>query len=290
MTDRLIITPDGKVGVGNTNPAAKLDVNGSIGFSSGKGYLGYYNVAPYDQAEVGASGSTTSLSLVTNGISRMNIDPNGNVGIGTAAPNAKLHVTGGVTVVDRLHLKGTGGDSGQAPDAYGIYQEAGPWTSPYPDLRISYHTGISYDAYYGYGGHRFFTGYDGTGNPIGLKLQVSDQVYVTGNLVASGTVTQNSDLRLKKNILPLKDISRKIASLKGVTYDWIEPENHSSGRQMGVIAQDVEKVFPEAVIANNEGILSVSYSSLIAPLIEAVKELYGIVSGSNQKMHELEKS
>ncbi|MGZ3790519.1 MAG: tail fiber domain-containing protein, partial [Bacteriovorax sp.] len=44
-------------------------------------------------------------------------------------------------------------------------------------------------------------------------------------------------------------------------------------KQIGLIAQDVEKVFPEAVKKNSEGLLSVSYSNLVAPMIEAVKEL-----------------
>jgi hypothetical protein len=96
---------------------------------------------------------------------------------------------------------------------------------------------------------------------------------VTGNILASGTITASSDKRLKKNIEPVTDSLRKIASLNGVTYDWIEPEKHSQGRQIGVIAQDVEKTFLEAVVHNKDGYLSVSYNGLIAPLIEAVKEL-----------------
>lgn len=47
---------------------------------------------------------------------------------------------------------------------------------------MQYHTGIKYDALAGYGGHRFYTGYDGTGNPSGLKMQISDKVHVTGDI------------------------------------------------------------------------------------------------------------
>lgn len=46
-----------------------------------------------------------------------------------------------------FHFQGVGGDSGITPYYYGIYQESGAWTSPFPDLRIQYHTGIKYDAY-----------------------------------------------------------------------------------------------------------------------------------------------
>ncbi|MDD5305372.1 MAG: hypothetical protein PHS14_19920 [Elusimicrobia bacterium] len=117
------------------------------------------------------------------------------VGIGTTAPNAKLHVAGDVQS-DHLKFPGVGGNSGVAADYYGIYQEAGAWSAPYPDLRVQYHTGISYDAYYGYGGHRFFTGYDGTGNPTGAgpvtgggpTLQITDAVTSGVPIVYSGPV------------------------------------------------------------------------------------------------------
>lgn len=56
-----------------------------------------------------------------------------------------------------------GGDSGAAQDNYAIYQEAGAWTSPYPDLLINYHTGIKMGAYSGYGWIRFFNNAIGAG-------------------------------------------------------------------------------------------------------------------------------
>jgi hypothetical protein len=86
----------GRVGIGTAAPATKLDVAGSVQFGINKGYLGYYNVNPLDQAEIGALGSSTSLSLVTNGISRLNITPAGSVGIGTNSPSYKLEVVGDI--------------------------------------------------------------------------------------------------------------------------------------------------------------------------------------------------
>jgi hypothetical protein len=125
----------------------------------------------------------------------------GNVGIGlgAAVPTSKLHVQGNANVVgdmqaNRVKFPGVGGNSNVAGDYYSIYQEAGGWSHPYPDLRIQYHTGISYDAYQSYGGHRFFTGYDGTGNPSGLQMQITAGVDVTNdlrvgqNLYVAGTI------------------------------------------------------------------------------------------------------
>ncbi len=124
-------------------------------------------------------------NMITTGNTTLARDGAGatRVGIGTSAPAVKLHVVGDVQS-DHLKFPGVGGNSGAAADYYGIYQESGGWAAPFPDLRVQYHTGISYDAYYGYGGHRFYTGYNGTGNPTGAgpvsgggpTLQINDAV------------------------------------------------------------------------------------------------------------------
>lgn len=111
-----------------------------------------------------------------------------------------------------------------------------------------------------------------------LGNAVSDTVYVNynneyaggvrlgGNVYAAGYF-HTSDARLKENIRPVAglDIVKK---LSGVLFNWKD-----SGKEAaGVVAQDVEKIFPEAVIIDSEGIKAVDYDALIAPLIEAVKE------------------
>jgi hypothetical protein len=67
----------------------------------------------------------------------------------------------------------------------------------------------------------------------------------------------------------------KIAELRGVTWEWREdaPEEAKGQPGIGVIAQDVEKVFPELVSTDEQGHKRVAYHGLVAPLIEAVKEL-----------------
>jgi hypothetical protein len=79
----------------------------------------------------------------------------------------------------------------------------------------------------------------------------------------------NSDRNLKKDIKPLKGSLSKILKLEGVSFAW----KNEGDKNVGLIAQDVEKVYPELVITNpSTGLKSVEYGNLVAPLIEAVKE------------------
>lgn len=116
----------------------------------------------------------------------------------------------------------------------------------------------------------------------------SGKVLVTGNLEVTGTFTNPSDLRLKRNLASLPHPLQSILELRGVTYDWRReefPERHfSKDRQMGVIAQEVEAQFPEAVVTSKEGFKSVNYSILVAPLIEAVKEFYAQFVRENESI------
>jgi hypothetical protein len=71
------------------------------------------------------------------------------------------------------------------------------------------------------------------------------------------------------------EATRRIRQLRGVTWEWREEAPPEAKQQpgIGVIAQEVEKVFPQLVSTDEQGRKQVDYSGLIAPLIEAVKEL-----------------
>jgi uncharacterized protein YicC (UPF0701 family) len=100
-------------------------------------------------------------------------------------------------------------------------------------------------------------------------------MYANGTIVSTTSVTSaaflyNSDRRLKQNIVPLSNSLSKILSLNGYSFDWRKDGRHD----IGVIAQEVEKVFPALVSSNSEtGMKSVEYGNLVAPIIEAIKEL-----------------
>jgi hypothetical protein len=99
----------------------------------------------------------------------------------------------------------------------------------------------------------------------------------TTDLFAHGNIscvvlTERSDARLKEKIHTIENALDTVTKLRGVHYEWIDKEL-GEGLQVGLIAQEIEKVFPELVAQEDEGIKSVSYSHLVGVLIEAIKEL-----------------
>jgi len=84
---------------------------------------------------------------------------------------------------------------------------------------------------------------------------------------------QTSDLALKENVTTLENPLAKVMGIRGTEYDWKEGNRNYQGHDIGVIAQDVEKVLPEAVSTKPDGTKGVHYNKLIPLLIEAVKDL-----------------
>ena len=86
------------------------------------------------------------------------------------------------------------------------------------------------------------------------------------------SLTQASDGRLKKDIKPLTHALDSILQLQGKTYRWKEDTTFANKADIGLVAQEVEKVFPELVAENEQGYKGIAYSKLTAVLIEAMKE------------------
>ncbi len=93
---------------------------------------------------------------------------------------------------------------------------------------------------------------------------------VIGAVYASGAYS-TSDRRWKKNIESLESPLDKVLALKGVSYDWKDP--NMGAHQIGLIAQEVEAIYPEFVSTDSNGYKSVNYASMVSPLIESIKEL-----------------
>lgn len=92
-----------------------------------------------------------------------------------------------------------------------------------------------------------------------------------GDFTAVGNVTANSDRRIKKDIQPIRNALDKLKTLSGVVFARIDTEQ----RGIGLIAQDVEQVFPEAVVTGEDELQtkSIAYGNLVGAVVEALKEL-----------------
>lgn len=105
----------------------------------------------------------------------------------------------------------------------------------------------------------------GTTDTAGYKLNI------VGNAGAIAVVWNTlSDIRLKTNIIPLESSLNKVLSLQGVSFEF---KSAPGEKQIGFIAQEVEKALPELVSTGSDGIKSLSYDRLTAVLVEAIKEL-----------------
>ncbi len=116
----------------------------------------------------------------------------------------------------------------------------------------------------------YFNGYTGIGTD-----SPAEKLEVVGNILASGTIV-SSDRRYKRDIHTLDNTLEKLMKLRGVNYfmkEEYKEKGFGDGIQIGVIAQEVEKVYPELVNTNEKtGYKAVDYSKFTPILIEAVKE------------------
>ncbi len=140
----------------------------------------------------------------------------------------------------------------------------------------------------GAGNERCYVGGDGAGNDVQIgSLSASVTSVVAWSWVNSrtmdftcATLHQTSDGNLKTNVTPLAgdDALTKVCALRGVRFDWKSDvaegggSQPSAGKHIGLVAQEVEEVFPE-LVSHKMGELGVSYTGLVPVLVEAIKEL-----------------
>ena len=114
----------------------------------------------------------------------------------------------------------------------------------------------------------------------------------SGKMTAANDVVaySSSDKRFKSNITPIWDALFKVKQLNGVEFDWIpDDENHGyEGHDVGVIAQEVEKVLPEVVTTRESGFKAVKYEKMIPLLIEAIKEQNVLIEELEDRIEMLE--
>jgi hypothetical protein len=120
---------------------------------------------------------------------------------------------------------------------------------------------------------------------LGTTVNNGERLYVDGSIRATGSITANSDVRLKKNIERIENALEKVEQISGYTYNTIYDED----RHAGVIAQEIDKVLPEIVNKGNDGLMGVEYGNISALLIEAIKEQKGIIDNLQARLSALEK-
>jgi trimeric autotransporter adhesin len=186
------------------------------------------------------------------------VDTGGNIGIGTATPLS------GNNVNKVLHIK----DNAKA----GVVLERGTGADNikwdvYVNKPVSNQQG---GLYFNHG--TYTTMVIKNDDSIGVcKTDPSYAIDVNGN-IRSTNVLVGSDIRLKKDVEVMVNSLEKITTLRGVSYKWNDTKM-GDRQQIGVVAQEVEKIFPEVVFTDKQGYKAVEYGKLIAPVIEAIKEL-----------------
>ncbi|HET6646245.1 MAG TPA: tail fiber domain-containing protein [Pyrinomonadaceae bacterium] len=126
----------------------------------------------------------------------------------------------------------------------------------------------------------------------------TDKLHVVGDFRLAGAArklggggwTIQSDSRLKKDVVPITEALEKLLQLHGFNFEWRDPERmgNLSGPQMGLVAQEVEKVFPEWVSKDSQGYSELTLRGFEALVIEALRELKLEVDDLKTRLQNLE--
>jgi hypothetical protein len=292
----LLVT--GNVGIGITGPVAGLHINTSTRSlslaspASGGGGASYIIMGNND------SGGTAGPNLITaanRGLSFgvgdsfssasggtmttfMHITGGGLVGIGNNNPSVNLHITqavpsgvGSVPAGTGLLLENTGNNYITLRHSANAGRYSG---LVFMDNNIGgyiiHGDGASGDKLYlaGYGGVEIQQGTDSSVTP-GARTTIGN--FTSTGLTVTGTITETSSIRIKKNINPITDALQTVLSINGYTYDRIDG---TAKQRAGLLAEEINDILPNVVQKDAQGLpYGIQYTNLIAYLIEAIKEL-----------------
>jgi uncharacterized protein YaiE (UPF0345 family) len=228
------------------------------------GDIGIRDTAPDGAFEINPNG-------VEDDGDELVVNSSGEIGIGTSNPsNMRLRVvdgnatvsvdnTVGIQIINSGETVQIGADS----NAPGVELRDTDGTGLTPYIDFSNDSLIDYDA-------RILLTANDNLRISGADLEIGSSGDVHDVLSWGGFFYQTSDARLKQNIVPLNGsiMLDKFNQLQGVAFDWTS----TGQRSIGLLSQEVQKVFPELVAEDEEtGYKAVAYTNLIAPLIEAIK-------------------
>jgi hypothetical protein len=197
------------------------------------------------------SGGTDSHNPNLGANNKLAITTGGNVGIGTTSPNTQLEIYNGNDQPATLRLSSTVSDGDAVAAIISFSNDAGGGGVQGRIENIATEDDTTVFKFY-------------NDNSSSSSMTLDD----SGNMTIAGTLTQGSDVRLKENIKPIESALDKVKQMQGVEFNKI----NSSTKEIGVVAQEIEKIIPELVLEDKEGIKSVAYGNITAVLIEAIKE------------------
>ncbi len=292
---RAVNTNNGNLAVSTVGFGADNHAAGFVAFSSGYnggGSLGHFAGRAALLTDLGNPGNgldfvssrnTGDMRFYTGGFAtgneRMRISSSGLVGIGRTPTNYRLEVNGAMATTSEGDIFAQyDGDSGVFYPVFARYWDA---DGTYPSSTFIFGNGTN-----------AVVGIEKPGGDDVSEFRVrAANTNILGDLTVTGSCTGcSSDERLKKNTLQLNGSAlEKLLSIKGVSYEWSDAQKAKDfpGLQIGVIAQDVEKVFPELVGTDNRGFKFVRYDKLIAPTIEAIREQQTQISTLDNKVGSL---
>jgi len=279
--------------------------------------LGYGTTANDDYTTVVGLFNTTSavnsLFEVGNGTTTIphnafTVLANGNIGIDTHTPSTKLHITNGtdasIAGSDGFIVAGNIAGLNLAIDENEIMARNNGATTPLylqndggdvvtggaVNLNRFVGTGVALkvngDEALWYNGTYFSWGFGGTANffadNVGIGISNPNVALdVSGSIEYTGTITDVSDQRLKENFVPIKNAISDLSKVNTYTYNM--KDDADKHREYGVIAQELQKIFPDMVkeVDSENGYLGVSYIQLVPVLIKALQEQQQIIE--NQK-------
>jgi len=284
------------VGIGQTNPAYKLDIystSASVARFYGAGVNAYVYIDNDNAANQAAiqfnkagtlqwinyvPGSSTDLRWY-NGSDRMTLNASGLLTVGSLSTGTGTITCGAITssggTIQTSYSQGSNAPNAGQAYFYNPTNSAGQNASV--NARIA--GAAAGSAYYSLdcsGVAGFSWGITGSNQNLVYKASwdFSSSTLFTmdrsGNFTATGSVAANSDESIKENIRPIQNALEKVSKIGGYTFDRTDIV---CDRQAGVLAQEVLEVLPEVVTMTDNGIYAVSYGNMVALLIEAIKEL-----------------